>query len=153
MKGVETYINMLSKGGRPHLTRFRAPYGEPFQAGTPNLAQAQALVAKYGVDVGWAMDSGDSACDDCMYTGVMIAGTVERAIGNGPGGGSWGTILMHGTYPWTYDAVKLLLDPNTGYLKTHGFRIGTVEDAICWKYGKHSWEIVAQLAGQARTPN
>ena len=29
MKGVETLVDMLSAGGIPHLTRFRAPYGEP----------------------------------------------------------------------------------------------------------------------------
>jgi hypothetical protein len=33
-------------------------------------------------------------------------------------------------------------------------RLGTVEDAICWKFGKHSWEIVQQLnPGQTRQPN
>jgi hypothetical protein len=61
---------------------------------------------------------------------------------------------MHGTYPWTYDAVKMLFDPTTGYIKTHKFRVGTVEDAICWKYGKHSWEIIQQLnAGSKKVPN
>jgi hypothetical protein len=36
----------------------------------------------------------------------------------------------------------------------HGFKLATVEDAICWKYGKHSWEIVQQLnAGSMRAPN
>ena len=62
-------------------------------------------------------------------------------------------VLMHATYPWTYDAVKLLLDPQAGYLKMHNFRVGTVEDAVCWKYGKHSWELVSQTAGQKRDPN
>lgn len=153
MKGVETLVNSLSGGARPHLTRFRSPYGEPFQAGQPNLEAMSNLVARYAVHIGWQMDSEDSSCDDCKFTGMQIAGNVERAVGNAPGGGQWGIILMHGTYPWTYDAVKLLLDPKTGYFKTHNFRIGTVEDAICWKYGKHSWEIATQLVGQKRDPN
>ncbi|HVR62991.1 MAG TPA: polysaccharide deacetylase family protein [Polyangia bacterium] len=153
MKGVETLVDMLSGGGRPHLTRFRAPYGEPFQAGTPNLIPMQTLVARYAVNIGWQMDSEDSLCDNCKYTGVQIAGNVERAVGNAPGAGQWGVILMHGTYPWTYDAAKLLLDPQMGYFKIHNFRVGTVEDAVCWKYGKHSWEIVSQLTKQQRDPN
>jgi hypothetical protein len=33
------------------------------------------------------------------------------------------------------------------------FRVGTVEDAICWKYGMHSWDIVQTLTKQPRSPN
>jgi hypothetical protein len=153
MKGVETVVNTVSSGGRPHLTRFRAPYGEPFQAGTPRLAEMRALVAKYAVHIGWQMDSLDSNCDECKYTGAAIAGNVEKLMGNAPGAGQWGIVLMHGTYPWTYDAAKLLLDPTTGYVQTHGFKVATAEDVVCWKYGKHSWEIVQQLSGQKRDPN
>ena len=54
--------------------------------------------------------------------------------------------------PWTHDALPILFGPS-GYLAQHGFKLGTVEDAICWKYGKHSWEIVQQLTGQMRGPN
>ena len=142
---------MLSVGGRPHLTRFRTPYGEPFQVGAaaPGYAEMRTLSARYAVHVGWQMDSADSSCDDCKFTGAQIAKNVETLVGNAPGAGQWGLVLMHGTYPWTYDAVKLLLDPVSGYFKTHNFKIGTVEDAICWKYGKHSWELV----GQGRTAN
>ena len=35
----------------------------------------------------------------------------------------------------------------------HGFRIGTVEDAVCWKYGKHSWELAKQTSGKNKSPN
>jgi hypothetical protein len=59
---------------------------------------------------------------------------------------------MHSTYPWTHDALPILLGAN-GYFATHGFRVGTVEDAICWKYGMHSWDIVQQLTGQPHSPN
>ena len=58
---------------------------------------------------------------------------------------SYGIVLMHGTYPWSYDAAKILFDPKTGYTQAHGFRLGTVEDVICWKYGKHSWELIAAV--------
>jgi hypothetical protein len=156
MAGVETVINTLSMGGRPHLTRFRAPYGEPFQANGPGLSMAQAVVAKYAVQVGWNIDSQDSTCNSTTapcFTGKQIADNVTALIGNAPGGGGrWGILLLHATFPWTHDALPLLFGP-TGYLATHGFKTATVEDAICWKYGKHSWDIVQQLTGQTRSAN
>jgi peptidoglycan/xylan/chitin deacetylase (PgdA/CDA1 family) len=152
MMGVESLINTLSMGGRPHLTRFRAPYGEPFQAGGGGAIAT--IVGKYAVHVGWQMDSTDSLCDNCKYTGAQIAKKVTDQIGTGPGKGkAWGIVLMHGTYPWSYDAAKILFDPTTGYIKTHGFRLGTVEDVICWKYGKHSWELIAAANNSQRGPN
>jgi hypothetical protein len=158
MKGVEMVIDQLSNGGRPHLTRFRAPYGEPFQVGGGAIQAIKTLTKKYAVHVGWSFDTQDSKCDSGVppcITATQVADAVKGFIGNAPGQGQgWGVILMHGTYPWTYDAVKMLFDPQTGYLKTHGFKLATVEDAVCWKYGKHSWEIVNQLApGSNRTAN
>jgi peptidoglycan/xylan/chitin deacetylase (PgdA/CDA1 family) len=154
--GVESLVSTLSKGGIPHLTRFRAPYGEPFQAQGTGLAMAQTLVAKYAVQVGWNLDSGDSTCNSTTapcFTGQQIADNVIALIGDKPGAGQrYGILLMHGTFPWTRDALPILFGPN-GYLAKHGFKLGTVEDAICWKYGKHSWEIVQQVSGQMRGPN
>jgi peptidoglycan/xylan/chitin deacetylase (PgdA/CDA1 family) len=157
MKGVETVVNMVSNGGRPHLTRFRAPYGEPFQTSSGALAAIRDVTKKYAVHVGWQVDSTDSICNNgvppCL-TGAQVADKIKQFIGNAPGQGQgWGVVLMHGDFPWTFEAVKMLFDPNTGYIKTHGFKLATVEDAICWKYGKHSWEIVQQLAGQPRAAN
>jgi peptidoglycan/xylan/chitin deacetylase (PgdA/CDA1 family) len=156
LAGVETLVSTLSKSGIPHLTRFRAPYGEPFQTMGTGIAMAQSVVAKYAVQVGWNLDSGDSTCNSTTapcFTGQQIANNVTQLIGDKPGAGQrWGILLMHGTFPWTRDALPILFGP-TGYLKQHGFKLGTVEDAICWKYGKHSWEIVQQLSGQTRGPN
>jgi len=154
--GVESLVNMLTLGSIPHLTRFRAPYGEPYQAGMPNLIPVQQVVSKYAVSVGWQMDSGDSSCDDTLgvpcFTGMQIYNNVVTMVGTAPGQ-RWGILLMHGTFPWTKDAVPMLLHPTTGYFATHGFKLATVEDVICWKYGKHSWEIIQQLTGQPHTPN
>jgi peptidoglycan/xylan/chitin deacetylase (PgdA/CDA1 family) len=154
--GVESLVKTLSNGGRPHLTRFRAPYGEPFQAHGPGLSMVETLVAKYAVQVGWNIDSGDSTCDSTTspcFTGQEIANNVIQQIGTGPGRGqSWGIVLMHGTFPWTRDALPILFG-SKGYLAQHGFKLGTVEDAICWKYGKHSWQIVQQLTGKTHNPN
>jgi peptidoglycan/xylan/chitin deacetylase (PgdA/CDA1 family) len=161
LTGVETEIATLSNGDRPHLTRFRAPFGEPYQAGTV-VSWVQPEVVKYAVSIGWNLDSGDSLWDDgtnCTLmnsntlgpcpTGQDIANAVTSQIGAAKSGQSWGIVLMHGIFGWTHDAIKILFDPATGYLKANGWRVGTVEDAICWKYGKHSWEIV----GQGRVPN
>ena len=32
-------------------------------------------------------------------------------------------------------------------MSTTKYRIGSVEDAICWKYGMHSWDIVNTVNG------
>ncbi|HXU82981.1 MAG TPA: polysaccharide deacetylase family protein [Polyangia bacterium] len=155
LMGVEEVVNMLSMGGIPHITRFRAPYGEPFQTGGANVGEIQGVVAKYAVHVGWAMESTDADHDDdgkALGNGYFI-GKITSAIGSGPGAGSYGVILMHGTYPWSLGEVKGLLDPNNGEFKKRGFRVGTVEDAICWKYGKHSWELIQQINGTPHGPN
>ena len=90
---------------------------------------------------------------DPAAPGDQIAQNVIGLIGDGPGKGSrYGIVLQHLTYPWTYDALAKLYGKD-GYLAAHNFRVGTVEDAVCWKYGKHSWEIVQELSGQARGPN
>jgi peptidoglycan/xylan/chitin deacetylase (PgdA/CDA1 family) len=156
LSDIEKLINKMSNGGRPHLTRFRAPYGEPYQTmDQARLAIAAPVVAKYAVEVDWNLDDGDSDCPDvatCDHTGDSIAAKVESLVGNGPGQGQWGILLMHGTFKWTHDALPKLYGPN-GYFAQHGFKIGTVEDVICWKWGKHSWEIVEQLNNTPRSPN
>jgi len=165
IQGVETFINLASGGARPHLTRFRAPFGEPYQEGpgAPGYTFVPGAVSPFAVSVGWNLDSDDSNHDDgtnctdasgnpaACPTGTSIATTVEKLIKT-PGKGAYGIVLMHGLFSWTYEALPLLFDPTTGYLAKNKFRVGTVEDAICWKYGKHSWEIVASK-GQARSPN
>jgi peptidoglycan/xylan/chitin deacetylase (PgdA/CDA1 family) len=157
MQGVETVINKMSNGGRPHLTRFRPPYGEPYQVMGPGLADVEAVVVKYAVWAGWNIltQDADNGPGAATSTSMSVIQHVTQALGTGPGKGtSWGIILMHGVLPWTAQAIPSLFDPKTGTVKTLGYRVGTVEDAICWKYGKHSWEIVQQLnAGQTRGPN
>jgi hypothetical protein len=34
------------------------------------------------------------------------------------------------------------------YLKQNGFVLGTVEDVVCWMFGKHTWQIIP-----SRSPN
>jgi peptidoglycan/xylan/chitin deacetylase (PgdA/CDA1 family) len=155
MMGVEAVINTASKGARPHLTRFRAPFGAPYELDDARvLAHVRPIVSRYAVHVGWNIDSGDALCDTCRYTGQQIADMVIAQIGTGPGKGTnHGIVLMHGVFPGSFDAARILFDPRTGYAQTHGFRLANVEDVICWKYGKHSWQIVEQLTGQKHDPN
>ena len=153
--GVESLVSVLSNGGITHLTRFRAPYGEPFQREGGALPEIQAVVARFAVHVGWAIESGDADHDsDGKSLGAQFfADNVIRAIGSGPGQGSWGIVRMHGTYPWSIGELQRLFAPKTGYVPTHQFRIGTVEDVICWKYGRHSWELISQITGHRAGPN
>jgi hypothetical protein len=159
LSGVETLINKVSNGARPHLTRFRAPFGEPYQDRGTGINFVPAAVAPFAVSVGWNVDSDDSNHDDgtnctgACPTGQSIANTVQKLIGTPGNGSAYGIVLMHGIFGWTHDAIPILFAPGTGYLARNKFRVGTVEDAICWKYGKHSWEIVQMLSGQPRSPN
>jgi peptidoglycan/xylan/chitin deacetylase (PgdA/CDA1 family) len=159
--GVESVITAISSGGRPYLTRLRPPFGEG-----ATLPLVQQTIAKHAVLIGENIDSTDSLFDDgtnCINptsgargpcpTGQDIANVVQRLIGTPGTGSSWGIVGLHGLFKWTRDAIPLLFDPRTGYLARNKFRVGTVEDAVCWKYGKHSWEIVQSLTGQPRGPN
>jgi peptidoglycan/xylan/chitin deacetylase (PgdA/CDA1 family) len=145
ISGVETVINMLTMGAKPHLTRFRAPFGEPFQANWP--AEADTLVApvvsKYAVEVDWNFDSGDSAGMDPLQEIMANLAT--------PGTGTaYGIILMHGVLKNTNTDLQKIID----YLKTSGFKLASVEDYICWEYGKHSWDLVNQVnPGAGRAAN
>jgi peptidoglycan/xylan/chitin deacetylase (PgdA/CDA1 family) len=157
LKGVETTISMLSGGGVDHLTRFRLPYGQPLYPTPESTAGAIKNVAsKFAIHVGWAMDSQDSNHDEDgnQLGAAFFAQQVNAELGGGPGKGKHGLILMHGTYPWSLGEIKILLDPaNPKSFQAQKFRLGTVEDAVCWKYGKHSWEIIESLTKAPHGPN
>ena len=161
IKGVETVVSAASNGAHPYLTRFRAPFGEPFQDQGTGYAIVAPVVAQYAVQIGWNLDSDDSNHDDGVNctpkgkcpTGQTIAATVEKLIKTPGTGSAYGILLMHGIFGWTRDAIPLLFDPATGYLAKNKFRVGTVEDAVCWKYGKHSWEIVQAKTNKPHGPN
>jgi hypothetical protein len=38
----------------------------------------------------------------------------------------------------TSDILPMLIP----YLQRHGFVLGTVEDVVCWMFGKHTWQII-----------
>jgi peptidoglycan/xylan/chitin deacetylase (PgdA/CDA1 family) len=142
ISGVEQTVSMLTNGATPHLTRFRAPFGEPYQSGSASdQALVEPVVARYAVEINWNFDSLDS--NGTAWDGTSLFDTVTGIIKT-PGQGSWGIMLMHAVYPWTHDMLALLIP----YLQKNGFKLGTVEDVICWRFGKHSWEIIP-----SRSPN
>jgi len=86
-------------------------------------------------------------------TGVQIA-TRRASDRQRPGAGQWGIVLSTRPTP-DYDAGDAEVPwTRRRYLKMHNFRVGTVEDAVCWKLRKHSWELAAafQDRGQEARP-
>jgi hypothetical protein len=168
LQGVEGVIAKMSGGARPHLTRFRPPYGEPFWPQTlPGAAMVAADISKYAVTVLWDFETTDANTDPptCTMpaqpaasdTAAGVTSLFTTAVGTAPGSNRWGIALMHGVLPWTHASLDGIFNPKTGYLATHGFKTATVEDAICWKYGMHSWDIVNAVnkysGADARTAN
>jgi peptidoglycan/xylan/chitin deacetylase (PgdA/CDA1 family) len=142
LTGVESTISMLTNGATKNLTRFRAPFGEPYQVGDmSDQALVEPIVAQYAVSVNWNFDSGDS--NGMTWDAVSLLNNVTGIIQT-PGQGSWGIMLAHAVYPWTTQMLPQLVT----YLQGHGFKLATVEDVICWRFGKHSWEIIPN-----KTPN
>jgi peptidoglycan/xylan/chitin deacetylase (PgdA/CDA1 family) len=140
--GVESAIGMLTNGMTTNLTRFRAPFGEPYQSGSQSDQMLVGpTVARYAVEVNWNFDSGDS--NGTMWEGASLFNNIKKIIQT-PGKGSWGIMLAHSVYPWTTEMFPLLIP----YLQQNGFKLATVEDVICWRFGKHSWDIIPN-----KTPN
>jgi len=145
INGVESYINKLTKGATPHLTRFRAPFGEPYYAAVASdLATVAPVVAKYAVQVDWNFDSDDSA-NSWPYNGQSL---YDHVVNDKLKKGAIGIMLMHGTLTWTRDMLPMLIS----YLQTNGYKFATVEDVICWTFGMHSWAIVNKINNYTGTP-
>jgi peptidoglycan/xylan/chitin deacetylase (PgdA/CDA1 family) len=148
LSNVETVIDMVSMGARTHLTRIRPPFGSYNPGST-----AAKEIAKFGVALGENIDPGDWALTN--PTGTDVANALIKLIKT-PADSShaWGVIGFHVFVHGTTDALPILFDPASGYIVKNGFRLGSIEDVICWKYGMHSWDIVNQLnAGAGRGPD
>jgi peptidoglycan/xylan/chitin deacetylase (PgdA/CDA1 family) len=142
LAGIETLVNKMTNGGRPHLTRMRPPYGAPWPGSgyTGNLTDAQMAAAKYAVAVGWHIDDTDSNWNGpSSGTPPPTGDAIVQAIMGQISSGSYGILLMHAVFGWTADALPKLFGPG-GQIPTS--QLATVEDAICWKYGKHSWDLI-----------
>jgi peptidoglycan/xylan/chitin deacetylase (PgdA/CDA1 family) len=148
LSNVESVINTVSMGARPHLTRIRPPYGS-YVSGSA----AAAEIEKYGVALGENIDPGDWALTN--PTGAEVANALTAIIKTPTDSShSWGVVGFHVFVQGTTDALPLLFDPVNGYIVKNGFRLGSIEDVVCWKFGMHSWDIINQLnPGAGRGPN
>jgi peptidoglycan/xylan/chitin deacetylase (PgdA/CDA1 family) len=136
---VETAIAMLN--GVPQPSLFRDPYGIPDQPGTTctpsDIATSDALVAAHhDVNIGWNFDSGDS--DGISDPTALYNNVVMQIQTPGASGAYWGVMLAHAVLAQTVQALPNILD----YLQAHNFKIAQVEDAVCWKYGMHSNQLL-----------
>jgi peptidoglycan/xylan/chitin deacetylase (PgdA/CDA1 family) len=153
LAGVETTVSKITNGGRPHLTRMRPPYGGLWTVGgtftsgySGNFPDETMVTAKYAVTALWNIDDLDSNWDPSQGTPPPTGDTIVGNVMNAINGGGYGIVLQHAVFPWTADALPKLYGPN-GMIPTN--KLATIEDAFCWKYGKHSWELV----GNGRMPN
>jgi peptidoglycan/xylan/chitin deacetylase (PgdA/CDA1 family) len=141
--GVETAVQTLTGGAVSQLTRFRAPFGEPYQAGDPDdVALVEPVVAGHAVAIDWNFDTQDSTTSD----GDVVVSTFADLVKTpGEPGAAWGIFLMHAVNAQDVDALPKILD----YIAAKGFKLATVEDVLCWKFGKHSWEIAPKHGAPA----
>jgi peptidoglycan/xylan/chitin deacetylase (PgdA/CDA1 family) len=134
---VEQTIGTLTDGAIPHLTRFRAPEGIPYESGSmADMALVYPVVAKYAVHIAWNFKSGDS--EGFIDGPSLFTNVVAQIKKPGDPTASWGVMLSDANNQQTHDMLPMLIP----YLRGNGFRLGTVEDVVCWRFGKHSWEII-----------
>jgi peptidoglycan/xylan/chitin deacetylase (PgdA/CDA1 family) len=134
---VEQTVRSISGGAIPHLTRFRAPEGDPYEFDSgADMALVYPIVAKYAVHVAYNINSNDE--EGAGDGPSLLGGVVAQIKTPGDPTGSWGVMLLHSSTQPTHDMLPLLI----AYLRGAGFRLGTVEDVICWRFGKHSWELI-----------
>ncbi|HET6283940.1 MAG TPA: polysaccharide deacetylase family protein [Polyangia bacterium] len=142
--GVQTVVNRADVLGPnfPKLTLLRAPYGEPYQGegpGQPNYDKVAAVVGKYAVHIGWALDTFDYNCNtgtaaankQCVYNNFI---NNVNTVGNG----TYGMVLMHAVHPQTAAAIGDIIDT----CRARGFVFRLAEDFVQAKYGKSSNQLV-----------
>ncbi len=137
---VEKVVSTQSGGSIPKLTLLRAPYGEPYQDGPVGTPAARNLVfpvvAKHAVAINWNFDTFDTV--DTPDANKIFQNFKDAVKTPGASGASWGIFLMHSVHPADADALPLILD----YIKQNHFKLARVEDVLCWKFGKHSKDLV-----------
>jgi peptidoglycan/xylan/chitin deacetylase (PgdA/CDA1 family) len=147
--GVETTVRGVLRNPSARLSLLRAPYGEPYQDYFYNHAdpagamypQVSAVVSKYGVHVGWNVETDDWKCTtgdaaanaDCVYDHFTSA---VKTIG--APGAAWGIVLMHCVNPQTPAALPRIIE----YIRANHFKLVSVEDVVRMRFGKSSAELV-----------
>jgi peptidoglycan/xylan/chitin deacetylase (PgdA/CDA1 family) len=141
--GVDSLFAQITSGAISQLTRFRAPFGEPYQSGSASdKSLVLPVVAKHAVEISWNFDTFDTNTTD---PNVVYDNFVRAVKTPGAAGASWGIFLMHSVNPQDVGALPKILD----YIASRNFKLARVEDVLCWKFGKHSWEIAPKLGKPA----
>jgi peptidoglycan/xylan/chitin deacetylase (PgdA/CDA1 family) len=144
ISGVQTTVNTIFGASAPHMTLFRAPFGEPYQTrDATGLALVAPLVTPTYVHVGWAVDTFDYNCTEGDT--ACVVSSFESKVGT-VGNGGYGAILMHSIHSQTASALPTLID----YCTSHGFVFKTIEDLVNIKYGMSSAAVVS--CGSAAPP-
>jgi MYXO-CTERM domain-containing protein len=113
----------------------RAPYGNPYAGPQDALDRVAPIVAKYGVHIGWNVDSKDF--DDCNASGKGPS-CVSTNVLNLIDAGKSGIVLLHCILPITATALPDLI----AALKSRGKRFVLVEDLVVAKYGVSSLDLI-----------
>ncbi|ODQ55281.1 glycoside hydrolase/deacetylase [Saitoella complicata NRRL Y-17804] len=140
ISGVQTTIATILDEPDFKATLSRAPYGIPYEPGAPfasDVTRIAPIAAKYGVHIGWSIDSNDWKCKDDQDAAGGVQ-CVKDNVMNQVKGGSWGIILFHAIYHNTPDALSDVIDE----LVREGYHFVSVEDIVKAKYGVVSAELI-----------
>ncbi len=108
----------------------RAPFGEPYFGPQDVLTDVAPIVARYGVHIGWNIDSHDWSCSSATDQVACIKNHVLDPVDAGRSG----VVLMHSTMATTVSALPGLIDA----LRARGKKFVRVEDLVVAKYGEPS---------------
>jgi peptidoglycan/xylan/chitin deacetylase (PgdA/CDA1 family) len=118
----------------PAITYTRAPYGNPYESGPQSRLNVVApIVARYGVHIGWSIDSADS-------TSCTTASCVKSHVASALNAGRYGVILMHATYSWSAKALPAIIDD----IRARGMSFVTIESLVRRKYAHSSSYLTKQ---------
>lgn len=109
---------------------FRAPFGDPYFGPQDPLDEVAPIVARYGVHVGWNIDSKDWGCSSASYPAACVKKNVLDRVDAGRSG----IVLLHSTKRATVSALPDLI----AALRARGKTFVGVEELVVAKYGKPS---------------
>ena len=108
----------------------RAPFGSPYFGPQDRLDVVAPIVGRYGVHVGWTIDSRDWACTSATDPVACVKTNVLTLVDAGHSG----VVLLHSTQAQTVAALPDLITA----LRSRGKTFIQVEQLVLAKYGKTS---------------
>lgn len=108
----------------------RAPFGSPYFGPQDRLDVVAPIVGRYGVHVGWTIDSRDWACTSATDPVACVKTNVLTLVDAGHSG----VVLLHSTQAQTVAALPDLITA----LRSRGKTFIQVEQLVLAKYGRPS---------------